>query len=160
MIPGHVKGRSLYESLAFNPRSLPLKLDPSAFLANPELIDALKKRSTAIACNGEQVLFHQGEPPAGVYILHQGEVTLTMESAQGKPILSSQAGAGSLLGLPGLVGNEPYTLTAVARKGAEVSFVSRDQFTALMQSDPLLSLKILQVLAAEVRSARNAILER
>jgi len=29
-----------------------------------------------------------------------------------------------------------------------------------MQSDPLLSLKVLQVLAAEVRSARHAILQR
>jgi CRP-like cAMP-binding protein len=137
-----------------------LKLDPTAFLANPELIVALERRSTAISCNGERVLFRQGDAPVGVYILHKGEVTLTLESAKGKPILSTQAGAGSLLGLPGLVGNEPYSLTAVARKGAELSFVTRDQFTALMQSDPLLSLKILQVLAAEVRSARNAILER
>jgi glutaminase len=137
-----------------------LKLDPSAFLANPELIVALEKRSTAISCNGERVLFRQGDAPAGVYILHKGEVTLTLESAKGKPILSTQAGAGSLLGLPGLVGNEPYSLTAVARKGAELSFVTRDQFTALMKSDPLLSLKILQVLAAEVRSARKAILHR
>jgi glutaminase len=137
-----------------------LKLDPSAFLANPELIVALDKRSTAISCDGERVLFRQGDAPAGLYILHKGAVTLTLESAKGKPILSTQAEAGSLLGLPGLVGDEPYSLTAVAGMGAEVSFVSRDQFTALMQSDPLLSLKILQVLAAEVRSARKAILER
>jgi CRP-like cAMP-binding protein len=137
-----------------------LKLDPSAFLANPELIDALEKRSTAISCTEERILFRQGDAPAGVYILRQGEVTLTLESAKGKPILSTQAGAGSLLGLPGLAVNEPYSLTAVARKGAEVSFVSRDKFTALMESDPFLAIKILQVLAAEVRSARKAILER
>ena len=137
-----------------------MKLDPSAFLANPDLFAALEKRSTPISCNGERVLFRQGDAPAGVYILHQGEVTLTLESAKGKPILSTQAGAGSLLGLPGLASNEPYSLTAVARKGAEVSFVSRDQFTALMQSEPPLAIKILQVLAAEVRSARNAILQR
>jgi CRP-like cAMP-binding protein len=56
--------------------------------------------------------------------------------------------------------NEPYTLTATARSGAQLSFVSRDDFTALMQSDPLLSLKVLEVLAAEVRSARQAILQR
>jgi len=51
-------------------------------------------------------------------------------------------------------------LTATARSGAQLSFVSRDDFTALMQSDPLLSLKVLEVLAAEVRSARQAILQR
>jgi CRP-like cAMP-binding protein len=65
-----------------------------------------------------------------------------------------------VLGLPGLIGNEPYTLTATARSGAKLGFITRDDFTALMQSDPLMSLKVLQVLAAEVRSARQAILQR
>jgi CRP/FNR family transcriptional regulator len=137
-----------------------VKLDPSAFLANPELIVALASRSTAILCSVERVLFRQGDDPAGLYILREGAVTLTMDSLQGKPLISTEAAAGSLLGLPGLVGNEPYTLTATAHEGAKLSFVTRDQFTDLMQSDPMLSLKILQVLAAEVRSARNAILER
>ena len=137
-----------------------MKLDPSAFIANPELFAALEQRSTAISCNQDRVLFRQGDPPAGVYILHQGHVTLTMDSAQGKTILSTQAAAGSLLGLPGLVGNEPYSLTAVAHHGAELGFVTRDDFLALMQTDPLLSLEVLHVLAAEVRSARNAILQR
>jgi CRP-like cAMP-binding protein len=72
--------------------------------------------------------------------------------------MSIKATPGSLLGLPGLVGNEPYTLAAIARKDAELRFVSRDEFTNLMQTSPLLSLKVLQVLAAEVRSARQAIL--
>jgi CRP-like cAMP-binding protein len=137
-----------------------VKLDPSAFLADPELIQALEKQSTPISCSAECVLFRQGEAPVGLFILSQGEAVLTMNSDSGEPIVSTQAVPGSLLGLPGLVGDEPYTLTAIARSGAQLSFVSRDDFAALMQSDPSLSLKILQVLAAEVRSARNAILQR
>jgi CRP-like cAMP-binding protein len=137
-----------------------LKLDPSAFIANPELFAALEERSVAISCNADRVLFHQGEAADGLYILREGDVTLTMASEEGKTILSTQAAAGSLLGLPAVVGNEPYSLTATAHQGAEIGFVTRDQFTALMKSDPLLALKILQVLAAEVRSARRAILQR
>jgi CRP-like cAMP-binding protein len=64
------------------------------------------------------------------------------------------------LGLPGLVGSEPYTLTATARSEAKLGFVTRDDFIALMESDPLIALKVLQVLAAEVRSARQVILQR
>ncbi len=135
-------------------------MDPNAFVADQQLIQALEDRSTAISCGEERVLFRQGEAPVGLYLVHKGEVTLTMDSRRGCSVLSIQAAAGSLLGLPGLIGNEPYTLTATARDGAQLSFVSRDSFLALMQSDPLLSLKVLQVLAAEVRSARNAILER
>jgi CRP-like cAMP-binding protein len=83
-----------------------------------------------------------------------------MSSSSGKEIISTKAAAGSVLGLPGLIGNEPYTLTATARAGSELGFVAREGFTALMRTDPLLALKVLQVLAAEVRSARTAILQR
>jgi CRP-like cAMP-binding protein len=134
-----------------------VKLDPSAFVADPELIQALEKRSTAIACDADRVLFNQGDHPQGLYILVQGETTITMASPTGEKLMSIQARAGSLLGLPGLIGNEPYTLTAIARKGARLSLVPRDKFNTLMRSDPQLSLKMLQVLAAEVRSARQAL---
>jgi CRP-like cAMP-binding protein len=137
-----------------------MKLDPSAFVADPILVLALGRRAIELSCGAESVLFRQGEVPAGLYILHKGEVTLTMTSAAGEAILSTQAAAGSLLGLPGLVGNEPYTLTAAAGSGAKLGFVTRDDFIALMESDPLISFKVLQVLAAEVRSARQAILQR
>ncbi|MGA2831736.1 MAG: cyclic nucleotide-binding domain-containing protein [Terracidiphilus sp.] len=133
-----------------------MKLDPSAFVADPELIQALEKRSTAITCGGDRVLFTQGDNPQGLYIIDQGETTLTMKSPTGEELVSIQASAGSLLGLPGLIGNEPYSLTAVARNGARLSFIPREEVTSLMRSAPSLALKMLQVLAAEVRSARHA----
>ncbi|MGD0294128.1 MAG: cyclic nucleotide-binding domain-containing protein [Terracidiphilus sp.] len=134
-----------------------MKLDPSAFVADPELIQALEKHSTAISCDVDRVLFKQGDHPKGLYILDRGETTITMASPAGEQLMSVQAHAGSLLGLPGLIGNEPYTLTAIAHKGARLSVVPRNKFTSLMRTDPHLSLKMLQVLAAEVRSARRAL---
>jgi len=137
-----------------------VKLDPSAFVANPKLIEALSRRAIELSCGADSVLFRQGDAAAGLYILHRGEVTLTMATPAGEAVLSTQAAPNSLLGLPGLVGNQSYTLTATARSGAELSFVTRDDFTALMESDPLVGLMVLQVIAAEVRAARQAILER
>ena len=137
-----------------------LKLDASTFVADPELIQALQKRSVPVLCDDNRVLFVQGDPAEGLYILNEGEVTLTMASDLADPIVSVRAVPGSLLGLPALVGNQPYTLTASAQPGARLSFVTRENFNTLMQNDPLMALKVLQVLAAEVRSARNAILQR
>jgi CRP-like cAMP-binding protein len=67
--------------------------------------------------------------------------------------------AGALLGLPGFIGDQPYSLTGKASKGTELGFVSREDFSDLMLSNPALSIKLLAVLAAEVRSARNALTE-
>jgi CRP-like cAMP-binding protein len=132
-------------------------LDPSAFLADPELLRALATRATPVPCDADSILFKQDDPPVGVYILHQGQASLSMKSSEGRSILSVQALPGSLIGLPGVIGNQPYSLTASARAGAQVSFVSSADFFALMQSNPQLSLKMLQVLAAEVRTARRAL---
>ena len=137
-------------------RSL-VQLDPTAFLADSELIRALSEHATPIVCDTARVLFQQDDPAVGLYILHEGEATISMTSQDGQTILSVQARSGSLLGLPGLISNQPYSLTAVAHAGARVSFLGRSEFTALMESRPPLAFKILQVLAAEVRSARHAL---
>lgn len=136
-----------------------MQLDPSAFIADQELIQALQTYAMKISCGGDCILFRQGDAPAGLYIINKGEVILTMSSLAGESVLSIQVPPGSVLGLPGLIGNEPYTMTAIANCGAEISFVPRNDVLALMQTNPILSLKLLPVLAAEVRSARQAMLE-
>lgn len=135
-----------------------VKLDTLAFLADRELIQVLEKRSVPIVCDEDRVLFSQGGTPDGLYILHKGEATLTMTSPSGEVVLCMKPTVGSLLGLPGLVGNEPYSLTASAAKGSTFGFVARADFEDLMQSDPTVPLKVLHVLAAEVRAARQALL--
>jgi CRP-like cAMP-binding protein len=134
-----------------------VQLDPSAFVADPELIRALENKAAPVQCGEERVLFHQGDPPVGLYILSQGRATITMDSGQENSSFSCTAIPGSLLGLPGLIANQPYSLTAIAHKGATVGFITRDEFNTLMQTELPLMVKILQVLAAEVRSARLAI---
>ena len=129
----------------------------SAFIADQQLLRALGELSVAVRCEQERVLFRQGDVPMQLFILHRGEATLTMHAPDGDLVFCVPATAGSLLGLPGMVGNQPYTLTATAHAGAEVSSVARDQVMELMRTDPAVSLNVLKVLAAEVRSARQAI---
>jgi CRP-like cAMP-binding protein len=137
-----------------------VNLDPSAFVADPALIQGLEKQSTPVSCGEDRVLFRQGDSPIGIYVLKSGAVTLTMSSLTGKELVSIQATAGSILGLPGLIGDETYSLSAMAHSGAQLGFLSRDIFIGLMCADPALALKVLRVLAAEVRSARVAMLEQ
>lgn len=134
-----------------------MQLDPTSFVADPDLFRALEERARPVACDEDLTLFQQGEPPMGLYILHSGEATLSIESDEGKPIVSVRTTAGSLLGLPSLLGNQAYSMTAVAHAGAGVGFISLSEFNALMEANPNLSIKILQVLANEVRSARRAL---
>jgi CRP-like cAMP-binding protein len=134
-----------------------VNLDRSAFVADPALVEGLEKRAAHVTCSEERILFRQGDDPVGLYILKSGRVTLTMSSPRGLELVSIEAAPDSLLGLPGLVGNQPYTLTALAHAGSQVSFLTRDSFADLMRAESLLAFKVLQVLAAEVHAARDAL---
>lgn len=134
-----------------------MNLDPSAFVADPELLEALEVRATPVRCDEDRVLFKQGERAKGLYLLRSGEVRLNMKALSGEPVAVLPMSPGSLLGLPAVVGNGDYSLSAEAHKGAELSYLSREDFAKLMLEEPALSMMILRVLAAEVRTARIAI---
>lgn len=136
-----------------------MKLDAAAFVADRELVDALMAHSVPVECAEDRVLFKQGDPPTGLYIFHKGGVRMVMQSHLGETLMDIPALEGSLLGLPGLIGGSPYSLSAFAQKGAEVGFVSREEFARIMLSAPAIGVGILRVLAAEVRTARLALVE-
>jgi CRP-like cAMP-binding protein len=127
---------------------------PNSFIADPKLFQSLEQRSVSMPCSKGQILFKQGEVPIGLYLLKTGKASLIVKTDKGKEVVHLTVGAGSILGLPAIVGNEPYTLSATACHGSEVSFVSRKDFEELMQEEPCLFPKVLEILAAEVRSAR------
>jgi CRP-like cAMP-binding protein len=134
-----------------------MNFDSSAFLAEPYLIRSLRQRAFPIDCREDRELFRQGDDPTGLFILNGGEATMFLEDANGVPVAIVPLVPGALLGLPALIGGKPYSMTAVARAGAQVGFVTSNTFSAITLADPLLSLMILRVMAAELRSARIAI---
>lgn len=80
-----------------------------------------------------------------------------MTAEDGEEVLHLKIGPGSILGVPAVVGRDFYTLSAFACPGAEVGNVAQKDFEDLIQSEPSLFPKVLEVLAAEVRSARLAL---
>jgi len=132
----------------------------SAFVAEPDLLLALRRHEFPVDCLEDRVLFCQGDEPTGLYVFHSGAATMVLESADGTPIATVPMRPGALLGLQALVGGEPFSMTAAAKAGAQVGFVTYNAFLALMLSKPLLALMILRVLAAEVLSTRAAFSER
>ena len=134
-----------------------MTLDPKAFVADRELLNSIEPLADSLDCVSEKVLFCQGDEPTGVFVLRTGAVELSMVSHSGDMLMNTVVNAGSLIGLPGVIGDQPYSLSAVAYPGSELGFIPIDRFADFMRRNPNDSMKVLQVLAAEVRSARAAI---
>lgn len=125
-------------------------------LPGRDLIDALLRQSSPVDSEHEHVLFRQGDSAEGIYIVRTGEAVLTMTSVTGESCLRLTAGPGSVLGLPAVISNKHYSLTAVALAGSQVAFVPSDSFHRLMAAEADLPFRVLQLLAAEAHLARNA----
>jgi CRP-like cAMP-binding protein len=135
-------------------------LDTSAFVADPELVQILEARSAPVVCDRDRVLFLQGEDLGGLYLLHSGSITLSTLSLGNEVSLAFQTNADSLVGLPAVLDRALSRVTAVVRRGAALSFITRSTFDALVQTEPLLLLRLKRALAAEASRCRQAILDR
>ena len=128
----------------------------SEILADNELCEEIEKWSTPILTRAGELLFRQGEGPGYAFFVKTGEIGLTMRVSSGA-VWAVRAKAGSLVGLPAVVGNEPYSMTAKAIRDSEICQLSRHDFQRLMQQNSRFCRNVLQILAAEVHAARKAL---
>lgn len=79
------------------------------------------------------VLFVEGQPPRGVFMLCKGRVKLSITSSEGKTIILRLAQPGELLGLNAAVSGNPYQATAEMLEPSQVNFVKREDFLRLLR---------------------------
>jgi CRP-like cAMP-binding protein len=91
--------------------------------------DAIK--STATYPKGA-LLFVEKQETRGVYVLCQGEVKLSISSADGKTLIMRIARAGELLGLMAAMAELPYEVTAETIHPCQVAFVRKDDFVRFL----------------------------
>lgn len=126
---------------------------PSECVADCELAAAIEACSKLHRISNKRQLFRQGQPADKLFLLQSGEVVLTSRLPD-QSVVGFRATPGSLIGLPAIAGNQPYSMTATVRKYSELYFISLGTFREIVGKNPRLSFRVLEILAAEVRSAR------
>jgi CRP/FNR family cyclic AMP-dependent transcriptional regulator len=99
------------------------------------------------------VLFVEGEPSRGVFILCSGRVKLFTSSAGGKTMILRFAHPGEILGLAGTLTGEGYEAWGEATQRTQTRFVERNRLVDLMRRDGELAVQIAMQLGESYRSA-------
>ena len=100
--------------------------------------------------NGE-IVFSEGEPCAGLYVVEAGHVRIYKSSANGREQVLSVDGPGSSIAeLPVFDGGN-YPASVAAIDDATLLFVSKQDFQALCLAHPQVALKVLRVVGARLR---------
>ena len=81
------------------------------------------------------IIFIEGQPAGGIYMLCQGRVKLSTCSRDGKVIILRIAEAGEVLGLSATVSDSVYEATAEVLESCQVNFVRKGDFLRFLQGN-------------------------
>ena len=92
-------------------------------------------RSTAVYPAGA-ILFLENQDPHGVFLLCAGKVKLSINSSEGKTLITRLVDPGEILGLTAVFSGTPYEVTAETMHPSLVAFIRREDFLRLMNKHP------------------------
>jgi len=131
--------------------------ESAPYQADSELLSELWKRSTPISKTKGSVLFYQGQKADGIYVVLTGQVRLSLITTRGKVLVPRFAGPDSVLGLPAIVSNQPYSLKAEMAEDSTLGYVSREKLVDLMRSSTALSIRVIEMLGRELGQMREVL---
>jgi len=98
-----------------------------------------------------EIVFGEGEPCQGLYVVETGHVRIFKSSSGGREHVLSVDGAGSSVAELPVFDGGSYPASVAAVDNATLLFISKQDFQALCLAHPQVSLKVLRVVGARLR---------
>ena len=99
------------------------------------------------------VLFAEGRPVRGIYILCDGRAKLSIGAESGKRLTLRIAGPGEVLGLGAVLSNTPYEVTAEVIDDSQVVFVRRRELMKFLRTRPAICMQVVCMLSQDLHGA-------
>ena len=114
-------------------------------------IETLAQRAVVRRAEPGELLFAEGDPCMGLYVIVSGAVKILKESAQGREqVLAIERKGGVVAELPVFDGG-PYPASCVPLEPSLLLFISKQAFRLCCQQDPELTLKVLASVGKRLR---------
>jgi CRP-like cAMP-binding protein len=108
---------------------------------------------------GGDVLFRQGEPPSGIFMVLSGRFKATQITPEGRQVVVRLAGPGDLIGHVSVFTETPYPATPAAAADSIVLAWSPGAFIELMARHPALSLAVVRNMGKFIEDAHTRLRE-
>jgi CRP/FNR family transcriptional regulator, cyclic AMP receptor protein len=87
-----------------------------------ESVKAFNQIKRAVVFPEGAIIFVEGQPPRGIFMLCQGQAKLSTNSRDGKTFILRIAKPGEVLGLHAIVTGKPYELTVETMQPSRLNF--------------------------------------
>jgi CRP/FNR family cyclic AMP-dependent transcriptional regulator len=118
-----------------------------------EIIERLAAFAVTAYHPGGAVLFAEGQPSRGVFIVCSGRVKLFTASSNGKTFILRFADPGEILGLAGTLSGQPYEAWAETTQPTQTRFVERKDLVHVMRHHGEVAVQVAMQLGESYYSA-------
>jgi CRP/FNR family transcriptional regulator, polysaccharide utilization system transcription regulator len=110
----------------------------------------LLKNSACRAVKKGEIIFTEGDVPAGLISLSKGKVKVFIEGIGGKEQIVRLASPIGFIGYRALFAQETHKATAVAMEDSVICVINKESLFAVMQENSQLPMKIIRSFATEL----------
>jgi CRP-like cAMP-binding protein len=130
------------------------KLSVFSVLTPDEMI-LLKKNYICQEYKKGDIIFKEGDKPAGLICLSEGKVKVFKEGVGGREQIVRMAKPVGFIGYRALFAEEMHTATAVAIEDSVICIIHKETIYKLLRSNPELCLSIIKAFATELGFSNN-----
>ena len=123
----------------------------------PEAMTRLAETVQIAEIRRRQVIYLPGDPGRTVYFVNGGRVKISKVTRDGKELTLAYRGPGELFGEIALIEGGPREEMAEAMENALLTEMERGDFERLIQTQPLLGLRLARLLTQRRRDIENKI---
>lgn len=103
------------------------------------------------------LLFIEGQPPRGVFVLCTGKAKLSTSSTEGKTLITKISRAGDVLGLNAAISNHAYEVTAEMIEPGQANFIPREALLQFLREHGEVAVRVAEQLSQNYYAAYEEI---
>ena len=120
-------------------------------------VTSLTERETLQHRPAGTVLFNEGDPPHGIYLIHSGTIELLMRARNGDWKRLRSTSPSEILGLEAVVARRTHDATARAITPCDLGFIERESFLRVLDESPAIWFSVLRLLSQGVNTSYDSL---
>ena len=98
-----------------------------------------------------EILFFQSDPSEAAYIVRTGNISIILNSSDGREMVINEMHSGDLFGELGILTKKPRSTSAIANARSELFMIPEQSFLGVIDNEPQLALRMLEVTASRLQ---------
>jgi CRP/FNR family transcriptional regulator, cyclic AMP receptor protein len=111
----------------------------------------LRKVAVEKTVAAEEVIFKEGDPGDGLYVVKEGLVVIYAVIGQGQKQPFAKIGPGDFFGEMAVLDKEPRSATVMAEQPSTLFFISRDDLHQMLEASPRLAVALVREFSLRMR---------